>query len=368
MTRSERWASRAVVNKELSIYLDAIRLTAALLVFICHVSGLRLTGGLLWQLAPLGPEAVTVFFVLSGFVIGYATDTREHSPRTYAINRAARIYSVALPALVITVILDSLGRMSHPDFYSESWGYTGYQAWEFLTGALFLNEIWFFHVNQGSNLPYWSLGYEVWYYVIYGLAVFAPGRIRVPATLIAVLLAGPRIMALFPLWLLGLGTYRLCRAIELRRVTGAFLCVGAGIAWIAYEVWAHRRGRLIGLAPEWIGRPEFVQDYLVGGLFAVHLIGFRFVSPALTGITAPLTAPIRWAAGATFSIYLMHLPVAQFLTTQVPWPPSFWATRLVMILGTLAVVFAIAQFAERRKDSWRQVLTILLNTPKQRLS
>jgi peptidoglycan/LPS O-acetylase OafA/YrhL len=59
-------------------------------------------------LGGLGAEAVDVFFVLSGFVIGYATDSRERTPLTYAINRLARIYSVAIPALAATFILDGI--------------------------------------------------------------------------------------------------------------------------------------------------------------------------------------------------------------------------------------------------------------------
>ncbi len=58
-----------------------------MVVFLGHVAGTRLTGGFLWQLGPYTGEAVTVFFVLSGFVIAYATDQRETSARSYLIAR-----------------------------------------------------------------------------------------------------------------------------------------------------------------------------------------------------------------------------------------------------------------------------------------
>lgn len=95
------------MNKPTSIYLDLVRFTAAVTVFFGHVSGSRLTGGLFWQMGPYGPEAVDVFFVLSGFVIAYVYDTREHSLTDYAVSRFARIYSVAIPALIVTFILDA---------------------------------------------------------------------------------------------------------------------------------------------------------------------------------------------------------------------------------------------------------------------
>ena len=113
----------AAMNRATSLYLDLARFIAALVVFGGHVSGQRLTGGLFWQFGLYMSHAVTVFFVLSGFVIRFATDQRETTAHAYGISRAARIYSVALPALAATFILDSIGHHIHPDYYSARWGY-----------------------------------------------------------------------------------------------------------------------------------------------------------------------------------------------------------------------------------------------------
>ncbi|MGC9272004.1 acyltransferase family protein, partial [Acidiphilium sp.] len=161
------------MNKETSIYLDAVRFTAALAVFFDHISGSRFTGGLFWQMGPYGPEAVDVFFVLSGFVIAYVYDTRENTPMRYAVSRFARIYSVALPALIATFILDDIGRKARPGIYEAYWGYQWHGRLSQLIHAIsFTNQIWFNQVQPGSNFPYWSLGFEVWYYVIFAVAVF----------------------------------------------------------------------------------------------------------------------------------------------------------------------------------------------------
>jgi peptidoglycan/LPS O-acetylase OafA/YrhL len=107
-------------------------------------------------------------------------------------------------------------------------------------------------------------------------------------------------------------------------------------------------------------RPELALDYVVAGLFAVHLIGVRAIPALLGPVLNRLARPIRWGAGATFAIYLFHLPVAQFLATLVPWPPAFWATRLFIIGGTLAIVLALAEVTERRKEVWRRGFSALL--------
>src|SRR5258705_180650 len=111
------------MNRETSLYLDVFRFSAAIIVFLGHMVGARFTWGLFWQIAPFMGDAVTVFFVLSGFVIGFTTDERETTLRSYVIARAARMYSVAIPALLITFALDFLGRMARPDLYSIGWGY-----------------------------------------------------------------------------------------------------------------------------------------------------------------------------------------------------------------------------------------------------
>ncbi|MFL5255352.1 MAG: acyltransferase family protein [Rhodopila sp.] len=91
-----------------STYLNLMRLVAAALVFVSHASFRQVSDKLLWQIGDFGQQAVTVFFVLSGFVIAYVTHQRETDAGTYALHRAARIYSVAIPTLLLTLMLDSV--------------------------------------------------------------------------------------------------------------------------------------------------------------------------------------------------------------------------------------------------------------------
>jgi peptidoglycan/LPS O-acetylase OafA/YrhL len=234
------------------------------------------------------------------------------------------------------------------------------QAWQFALGLLLVNQIWSLNVPQGSDLPYWSLGYEAWYYVIFGLAIFAPARWRGSAVLAAVAFVGPAIAAMLPLWLLGLYGYRLCRTCRLGKLTGWALCVGSLVAWGAYDACGRTTVAAIIDVPAFLRRPSLLEDYIVGVLFITHVIGFDAISPAFADMAFRLQRPIRWAAGATFTIYLLHLPVAQFLSTQVPWPPKSWGTRVVLFGGTLLILFAVAEVTERQKDWWRRVFKDLL--------
>ena len=140
------------INRPTSLYLDLVRFTAAIAVFISHTSAQRVTAGFLWQAEPSGDEAVDVFFVLSGFVIAYVTSRGEADPSSFALARLARVYSVALPALATTVVLDGVGRWLRPDLYPAWWGYhaaTDGVGTEFLASLFFVNHVWWLQIHPG---------------------------------------------------------------------------------------------------------------------------------------------------------------------------------------------------------------------------
>ena len=348
-------AGPATMKPELSLYLDAVRFTAALVVFISHFALHRLSGGFLWQLNVYGHQAVAVFFVLSGFVIAYATDTRERDARSYAISRLSRMYSVVLPAVVLTVLLDLIGGHWRPESYATGWGFANdWTAARLFAALSFTNEIWTQHVKLGSNAAYWSMGYEVPYYVIFGLALFAPRRWRAAAVVAAAVAAGPAIMLSMPLWLGGVAAYHFSQRNSLSARTGRWLFFGSAAAWLVYEALAWRYGRPMVEGGVYFRRLEVLQDAIVGPLFIAHLLGFNAAAKSLGPWLLRHASAIRWAAGASFTLYLCHMPIAQFLLACSPWPASDPRSRALVFTGTLIAVFVFAEFTERRKNAWRK--------------
>src|SRR5215813_6648694 len=156
------------MTNALSLYLDALRFAAAFTVFLSHYGTARVSGGLFWQVQSYGHTAVLVFFVLSGFVIAWVTETREHSLEDYALSRVARLYSVIVPAFIVTAVLDYLGTAVDPLLYGPEWGHsTTHPVLGFVLSAAFLGESWVLTMLPGFNVPYWSLNYEAWYYVLF---------------------------------------------------------------------------------------------------------------------------------------------------------------------------------------------------------
>src|SRR5215469_6091581 len=161
------------MTNALSLYLDGLRFGAAFMVFLAHYSVHRISGGFFWPSFAYGRIAVLVFFVLSGFVIAWVTETRERSLEDFALSRAARLYSVIIPAFVITAAIDYFGRAVDPKLYGLIWSRSGeHPILGFALSAVFLGQSWAVDTLPGLNVPYWSLNYEAWYYVLFGAIVF----------------------------------------------------------------------------------------------------------------------------------------------------------------------------------------------------
>ena len=189
-----------MLNKQFSIYLDLVRFTAAVLVFISHVP--HFAGGWGWQLSGFGHEAVVIFFVLSGFVISYVVFDKNENLQKYTVSRLSRIYSVAIPALLLTLLLYYVGQAINPDAFSTLNEKLKDPMWTLASATLFINQSWI-ATPTFSNLPYWSLGYESLYYVFFGVFVYIKGSKKLFILLLLLVIMGPSIILYLPIWLAG---------------------------------------------------------------------------------------------------------------------------------------------------------------------
>jgi peptidoglycan/LPS O-acetylase OafA/YrhL len=328
-----------------SVVLNVVRFMAALVVFIGHLAGRRFTAGVLWPFSAFMDTAVIAFFVLSGYVIGYVSDTYETTLRSYTINRVARVSSVALPALLLTIVLDTAGRQLRPDLYNSTWGFSSQNMFlQYLEGLTFTTRIWFNQANVGSMLPYWSLAYEVWYYAIFAAFWYLNGARRIWVTLLLCVIAGPSILSLFPLWCLGLAAYHIEKSTSMRPSIAIliFLATVAAAAGLA----------ILALKRDFVLTTGYPVRYAEGFVFFLNLLALSAVPSTITFISR-ISRPAEWLAGLTFSLYLIHLPIAQFLTTISHWKPESIEARILMLIGTMTAVVLFAEVTERRKRSWR---------------
>jgi peptidoglycan/LPS O-acetylase OafA/YrhL len=356
--RSQSVSQSPALSRTLSVYLDLLRLLAALAVFGGHLFTNARWSGFHNKALAIQNDAVICFFILSGMVIGFASEQKEHDLSTFLRARLARLWSVAIPALLLTPLLDWVGQSVDPSAYFVGLPDWGQGLKQFLISVFFLNETGHWSVIPGSDLPYWSLSYEFFYYLLFGLAFYGKGWLRILAMLGVVALAGPRILLLAPIWLMGLAVWQARKNIP--TWAGWPLVVGPVVAYafLAGSGLGPRFGQWVDdtlLKDHWLVWSRLAAwKYLLGILAAAHILGFAALSERLSFGRA--AAAIRAAAGGTFALYLFHYPLLSFFAAVAPGPrQGLW--RCVEIGGlTLICVAGIAWLTERQKDRWRSLL------------
>ena len=203
---------------------------AAIAVFLGHTNFYWFYCGHIVGFGPNnGQDFVIIFFVLSGFVIAWSIDQKKgYQFRQYLFDRLTRLWSVVLPALILGLLLDHIGKSIHPQTYRSIFSEDQLKL-KVLLSSLFLHESWFFSIRPGSNGPLWSLSYEFFYYMIFGTIALLPTlKSKIIAGVFFCTIAGPKILILFPCWLAGCLSYWWCKKIRLNLVISFTLLLISG--------------------------------------------------------------------------------------------------------------------------------------------
>lgn len=363
------------MNSTTSIYLDLVRFLAALLVFVHHLAYERITGKALGQLGAFGEDGVMIFFVLSGYVIAYVSAEKEGTPREYVTSRFARLYSVVVPTLVLTVVFDYWGRQLDFSLY-EGRGNDSLPWVRALTSLSFTNQFWFLDIRYFSNVPYWSVSFEFWYYVLFGVSLFLKGGRRWAVLGALAIFIGPPIMLLAPVWLLGVWVYQVNARWALTPRAGWSLFLGSVTMYLAYRYWGLET-HLTSMSDAWIApmldpvqlhkARFFLHDYVVGMLVALHLIGANALAQTEKLRLYAFGQPIRVAASYTFSLYLLHYPLLHLLAALSPWPAGDIRRTMMLIAGTTCAIVLIGSVTEKKKHVWKRWLLTLWDSVSNRV-
>lgn len=347
------------MTREFSIYLDLVRFLAALLVLSWH-SNLRAITTDIVPFSGFGHSAVIVFFVLSGYVIAYVSDTKERTFKAFAVSRFARIYSVAPVALVLALVLDPIGESLAPHLYHEATTHDFYLL-RLVSSLLFLNEVWGISIMAFSNAPYWSLNYEVWYYVLFAVATYLLGRKRVVWFIAIALMLGPKILLLGPIWWLGALIYRTREHPVPEPLGWTLFLLSLPLIHLFHhyaldELLLGRLQALIGprLTAQLAFSKYFLSDYLLGLLVAMNFIGFRAIAHQWSRVLLPAAPAITFVAGFTFSLYLFHQPLILFFAALIDGNPDRPWFLLAVITCVLLSVLVIGTLTEKKKGPYRR--------------
>lgn len=290
-------------------------------MFLQHVHLLGMDrGGVAFVTPACGHAAVIVFFVLSGFVIADST-ARTHSLADYAIKRMSRVYSVAVPALLLAMAVQLVQR----------WGgepaTVGYELRKPLIYVplhlAFAGDLWSWTIAAFNDVPYWSLNYEVWYYVAFGMAVYLRGWRRWAGLVLLAGILWPKVALLFPVWAGGALVHGVSARFRLGRPVARGVSAAAAAALAAYlalglndPVADIGKRAFASVDSTYLRYSQwFLSDYVVGVLAMAALWGLCGAEIAWPGWLARIG---RNLASVSFGLYLAHLPLLLLFGLALP--------------------------------------------------
>ncbi|MDF7820399.1 acyltransferase [Runella sp. MFBS21] len=332
-----------------SLFLDALRFGASLVVFFYHARGIWFPDEVPNAKLP-GDEAhtaVVVFFVLSGYVISYTTVNRNKGALKYFQARLGRLYSVLLPGLLFSIFVEFCLYYVNPPIYQQCT--RGNTLVRYVLTSSFLNEIWFFSAAPPINGPLWSLSYEFWYYVIFGLWVYAQSTWKAKlASLIACLIAGPKILLMMPIWLMGVYAYKIPAPSLNKNLAWGIIILLAFILGILYQ-WLPPYPAQLGYAPLFFSA-QFLTDYILGIVVALSL----WILPEGRELDLPKKSLqiFRDVADLTFPIYVLHNPLLHLFRGVFGYLENN-QKQLNQAMGTVILLCAIiGYFLNKYRPYW----------------
>ncbi len=360
------WVWPDVFRGLAALAVCAGHLRAALFVDHAQSPNVGALGTAFYASTGLGHQAVMVFFVLSGFLVGGAVMRQADalSPARYLNARLSRLWTVLLPALLLTLCADTLLRALAPHALDgalrATWGSTPLAGEHSLGWKTAIGNVLFLQTLAvpvfGSNGPLWSLAYEFWYYLAFPLLVLGlrghPLGWLTLALFAAWLAVAPRpMLAGFLIWLMGVGVWWTSRQARswlqhpASATLGLFLFILAllGSRWLPARFTGDLADQVLGLSFAFLLASCLQQRW----------------QPVLRG----LTTPFRWLSDISYSLYATHFPLVLLLgiawgtdSAQWQWSMGTAALYASSLFVLLLAGWMVWWLTERHTSSVRQWL------------
>ncbi|WP_353661324.1 acyltransferase [Hydrogenimonas sp. SS33] len=303
------------IDPVLSSFLHLSRWIAALMVVLSHVRAVTFPpysqlgeNGWQWKIfyymTSLGHEAVMIFFILSGFLIGgevlRGMLNEDFNWKKYFTKRVIRLYIVLIPALFLTFVWDHVGYRFFNDFNAyDRFFEKGKETIEtFLLNFSMLQHS--YGPLFGSNDPLWSLAYEFWYYLFFpiGMIIILSNSwknrfLALSAFLFLAAVLNKMILLYFFVWLTGVGIWFVRENLVTKIKYSPLLL------WISF----------LGVLTFSRFKEGFWGDFLLGLVFALTILYIKSGPKISKASESFITAKFHpFMADFSYSLYLLHFP------------------------------------------------------------
>jgi peptidoglycan/LPS O-acetylase OafA/YrhL len=384
------WGARPTMSGRL-LALDIVRGMAALLVCLGHIRSCvfvdwaevttpTIFDRFFYLGTGLGGQAVMIFFVLSGYLVGGnvlgSISSGKWSWLSYCSKRLVRLWVVLVPALVLTFLWDSAGEVFASSAYEGAFyslllsgPHPARSISEGITA--FIGNMFFLQTITvpvyGSNSPLWSLANEFWYYLLFPLLLLAPqrgwlkgGLLGVSALAILVLLPTQIIMGGL-IWLMGAAAWWLAhragvpkyfRRLPLAIIVSSLLFI-ASLSASRFDIW-------------------FGSNYAIGAataalIYSLSVYGWTQTPSILRSVFEYVAPPWERLSEISYTLYLVHFPLVIFIWFTVLAPtqlqPDFTGAMIFTAILAAALIYshAVWWFFERHTPFLQRIAIATLN-------
>lgn len=355
--------------------LTGIRFVAALLVVLFHflyfdTQSVPIVGSIIGH----GYIGVTMFFVLSGFIMVYANSKRDLKKADFYWARFARLYPLYLFSLVVALPFFIRGFIANG--ISPEWIAAlvltplGLQAW--VPGILYWNS------------PAWSLSVEMlWYFLFPFLFPFIrrlPDRI-LPAVILLIWLTGIIAPAVYQIFLPDGPAYDWRTStdwIEFVKfnplVHLSDFLIGAMVGQIFVRKMKYPPSLImvsgIVLISVMIFSRYIPYIFVHNGLLALLFAGFIFYLATESSGTGVLKHPLLVRLGeASYALYILHVPLHAYWSVIIKMAgidENVFTNILYVIVAIMVSVLAylfVERPAQRFLLNWRRKKDLTITTP-----
>ena len=244
--------------------------------------------------------------------------------------------------------------------------------YRFCVNILFLSQSFNLSGSPPLNQAVWSVQYEFVFYIFWGALIFLKKTRRIFVISLMILVSFPKILFLFPLWLMGSVVYY----IEKNRFNFVLSLITFLISTTIITVFL--------LKPDLVPFNDYVNsnyfwginlyfsanfraDYVFGLIMMANFLSFFAISEAANSkigrfnFFTTLYAKIRKIGNCTYTLYLFHFPLLFAFATFIPYDKSNTLHQFLLILTVLFSVYLIATITEWRIKEWRSAIGYIIN-------
>ncbi|MGA4634505.1 acyltransferase family protein [Pseudomonas solani] len=346
-----------MLNRFTSDYLLLLRVVASHIVVAGHAASYY---GLLsftqWPNSPyIQSSAVIIFFFLSGLTIAWLCDSRRRSSgysyQNFLFDRACRIFIPLIPVLLLYAVLEYFFYRSTEHPYPKS-----YNVKTFFENIFLLLPEPFSNDTFGTNRPLWSVAQEWWLYIFYGLLALTISKTHryVKWGLIGLFGASLSFVVLDVIgkgkdlgiiWFIGVGTWFLIKRGTANSVPSYVLAIATALSISLMFIPA--------IWPE-DGTYSVAWNLIVTAPLILTTILSSRINRTL--IPRPATGIIEYMGQYSYTLYLCHYPLMEYVSRAGFFKDAPWLGFSVMIFCSLVLALAMASLFEFRYKRYRDFL------------